>query len=138
MDRRALLLRHNGLFTRRQFLVGGVGGGPVCAGEGGGGLQRGVGLVEHHGERLEDVRYLGPDLQFDVDVVFGGAGCQPYGVVQQDLVRADLDEQGREPRQVGEDRAGQGRGGVGLAQVVAGADLQPLGGQRGIDVGLSP
>jgi hypothetical protein len=108
----------------------------VCPGEGGGGGQRGV--VERRGEPLEDVRDLGPDLQLDRHVVLGGAGGQSYGVVQQDLVRTDLDEQGREPRQVGEDRAGQGRGGVGLAQVVAGADLQPLGGQRGIDVGLSP
>jgi hypothetical protein len=68
----------------------------VCPGEGGGGGQRGV--VERRGEPLEDVRDLGPDPQLDRHVVLGRASGQSYGVVQQDLVRTDLDEQGREPR----------------------------------------
>jgi hypothetical protein len=79
----------------------------VRPGEGGGGggqrgvgvvEQRGVGVVEQRGEPLEDVRDLGPDPQLDRHVVLGRASGQSYGVVQQDLVRTDLDEQGREPR----------------------------------------
>jgi hypothetical protein len=52
-------------------------GSSVCPGEGGGGLQGGVGLVEQRGETLEDVRDLRPDLQLDRHVLLGGASRQP-------------------------------------------------------------
>ncbi len=68
----------------------------------------------------------------------GGGGQRGVGVVQQDLVRTDLMSRGASPVRSAKTGLARGVGGVGLAQVVAGADLQPLGGQRGIDVGLSP
>lgn len=51
------------------------------------------------------MRDLGPDLQLDAHVACGGAGGEPGGVVEQDLVRADLDERGRQAGQVVEERA---------------------------------
>jgi hypothetical protein len=69
------------------------------------------------------VWHFGPDLQFDKDVMLGGTRCQWYGVVEQDLVRADLDEQGRQAGQAGEDGAGVRAGGIRVAQIVVHADL---------------
>ncbi|CAM5611675.1 hypothetical protein AQJ54_39395 [Streptomyces griseorubiginosus] len=54
------------------------------------------------------MRYLEPDLESYGDVVVGGADGEPYCVVEQDLVRADLDEQRRQAGDVDEDRTGRG------------------------------
>ena len=43
-------------------------------------------LVEYGGEALKDVGDLGGDLKLHGDVVVGGAGGQPGGVIEQDLV----------------------------------------------------
>ena len=48
--------------------------------------QCGVAFVEHRGEPLEHVRNAGCDLEGDGDVGRGGAGGEPCGVVEQDLV----------------------------------------------------
>lgn len=38
------------------------------------------------------------DLQRDLDIRGGGLLGEAYGVVEEDLVRADLDDQGRQAR----------------------------------------
>ena len=48
--------------------------------------QGGVAFVEHRGEPLEHVRNAGCDLERDGDVGRGGAGGEPGGVVEEDLV----------------------------------------------------
>lgn len=58
-------------------------------------------LVEHRGEALEDVRDEGRYGQLDRDVIACGAGCEAQRVVEDDLVRADLDEQRRKAVEVG-------------------------------------
>lgn len=61
---------------------------------------------------------------FEVIVGRRGAGGQPVGVVQEQLVRADLDEQRRQAGQIGEGGAGHriSRIGAGAGEVVVGAD----------------
>lgn len=51
-----------------------------------------VGLVEHAGEPDEHMWDVGCDLERDGDAVCGGPGCEPGGVVEKDLVTADLDQ----------------------------------------------
>lgn len=60
-------------------------------------VQRLASLGQHSGEALEHVRNTRSDLQRDRDVGGRGSPGKPHGVVEQDLVRAGLDEQRREP-----------------------------------------
>lgn len=69
----------------------------------------GVALIEHRGEPLEDMRDPRHDFERDRDIGFGGASGEPGGVVEEDFVRAGLDEQWWQASQVGEDRADEGR-----------------------------
>ena len=110
---------------------------PVPCGEGGCGLQGGFGVVQQGGKRLEDVRNAGPDLEFHRDVVLRGAGGKTHRVVQQDLVRPDLDVQRGQSRQIREERAGERRAGIGSSEVVGGAGAQGVRGQGGVDIGLA-
>lgn len=48
--------------------------------------QGGVGFVEHRGEPLEHVRDARCDFEPDGDIGRGGAGGEPGGVVEEDLV----------------------------------------------------
>jgi hypothetical protein len=64
------------------------------------------------------VRHLGGQVEGDRDVVVGGLLREPDGVVQEDLVRPGLDDQGRQARQVGEYRADETEGGVLPGRVV--------------------
>ena len=48
--------------------------------------QGGVAFVEHRGESLEHVRDAGCDFERDGDIGRGGAGGEPGGVVEEDLV----------------------------------------------------
>jgi hypothetical protein len=50
------------------------------------------------------VRQALADLFGDVDPGFGGRGGQPFGIAEQQVGRADLDKQRREPGQCGEQR----------------------------------
>ena len=61
---------------------------------------------------LEDVRYPGGDVEGDLDVGGGGLPREADGVVEEDLVRSGLDDQGRQAGQVGEYGADQAEGGV--------------------------
>ena len=58
------------------------------------------------------MRYPGGDVEGDGDVGGGGLPGETDGVVEEDLVRSGLDDQGRQARQVGEYRADQAQGGV--------------------------
>ncbi len=66
-----------------------------------------VGLREHAGEELVDVRGSGDHVQADVNLLLRGAGREAERVVEQDLGRADLDQQRRQTGQLREQRAGQ-------------------------------
>jgi hypothetical protein len=55
-------------------------------GELAGASQGSVGVVEHRGEPLEHVRDARCDFEPDGDVGGGGAGGEPGGVIEQDLV----------------------------------------------------
>jgi hypothetical protein len=56
-----------------------------------------VGLVQRSELKLEDVRAYGDHLQPHLDVVPAGVRGQPDGVVQQNLMGADLDQQRGRP-----------------------------------------
>src|SRR6266566_1437717 len=73
---------------RRQELSGSV----QCSGR----------LVEDRVIGLEDVRHPGGDVKGDLDVGGGGLPGEADGVVEEDLVRSGLDDQGRQAGQVGE------------------------------------
>src|SRR5258705_1152654 len=61
-------------------------------------------FVEDRGVRLEDVRYPRGDVEDDLDVGGGSLTRETEGVVEEKLVGSGLDDQGRQPGQVGEDR----------------------------------
>ena len=61
-----------------------------------GSVQRGGGFVEDRVVGLEDVRHPGGDVEGDLDVGGGGPAGEADGVVEEDLVGADLDDQGRQ------------------------------------------
>jgi hypothetical protein len=81
-------------------------------------VQGGGRFVEDRVEGLEDVRHPGGDVEGDRDVGGGGLPGQADGVVEEDLVRSGLDDQGRQAGQVGEDRADQADSGVVSGRVV--------------------
>jgi len=83
-----------------------------------------------------NVGHAGHDLQGDADVVVGGASGKAECVVQEDLVRAGLDQEGRQAGEAGVDRADQTVRGVGTVEVVGGAQAQGGGGDDGVDIGL--
>jgi hypothetical protein len=107
--------------------VDGVCAAEMCGYEPCGLVERRVRLVETSVVVLVDVREVATDLQRDVDVVGTRAAGQADRVVEQELVRADLDQQRREPGEVGEQRAGQG------LRTVAGAEVEL---DEGLEVGL--
>src|ERR1700687_3798188 len=75
---------------RRQELSGSV----QCSGR----------FVEHRREGLEDVRHPRGDVEDDLDVGGGGLSREADGVVEENLVTSGLEDQGRQPGQVGEYR----------------------------------
>ena len=72
-------------------------------------IERLVSLVENSGERLEHVRYIGGDIKDHVHPGLPRTCGQARGVVQEHLIGADLQEQGREPGQIGEDSRAEHR-----------------------------
>ncbi|MFB7330763.1 hypothetical protein ACFC00_03875 [Streptomyces adustus] len=62
--------------------------------EAGGAVECGVRLVEAAVVVLEDVGESGPVFHRDLDVVGARTAGRPDRVVEQHLVRSDLDEQG--------------------------------------------
>ena len=90
-------------------------GGEVGCQELSGSVQCGGGFVEDGVVGLEDVRHGWGDVEGDLDVGDSGVACEADGVVEEDFVGSDLDDQGRQAGQVGEDGADQGEGGVAVA-----------------------
>ena len=72
----------------------------VLGEEPGGPVEGLVCLVERPEERLEHVRHRGCDVENDVDVHLPCALGEPYGVIEEELVRADLEQDRREAGQV--------------------------------------
>ncbi len=63
-------------------------------------VQRLVRLVERSDERLKHMRHPGCDVEDHVDVRLASALGQPYGVIQEQFVRADLEQDRWEAGQV--------------------------------------
>ena len=62
-----------------------------------GSVQCGGRFVEDRVIGLEDVRHPGGDVEGDLDVGGGGLLREADGVVEENLVRSGLDDQGRQP-----------------------------------------
>ena len=77
-----------------------------------GSVQRRGRFVEDRVIGLEDVRHPRGDVEGDLDVGDGGLPGEADGVVEEDLVGSGLDDQGRQARQISEDRADQAQSGV--------------------------
>jgi hypothetical protein len=78
--------------------------------------QRGLAFVQGGGVCLEYVGYAGYDVQGDRDVIVGGPGGLSYRVVEENLMRAGLDQQRRQTRQAAVDRADRGIGCAGASR----------------------
>jgi mannitol-1-/sugar-/sorbitol-6-phosphatase len=76
-----------------------------------GSVQRRAGFVEDRIKGLEDVRHPGGDVEGDLHVGGGGLAGEADGVVEENLVRSGLDDQGRQAGQVGEDGADEAESG---------------------------
>jgi hypothetical protein len=63
-----------------------------------------IGLVEHRLEPVPDVDHRRPLAERDVDAGLASAGGESARVVEQHLVTADVDEQRRQPAQIGVER----------------------------------
>jgi hypothetical protein len=61
-----------------------------------GSVQRGGRFVEDRVVGLENVWHAGRDVEGDLDVGGGGLSREADGVVEEDLVRSGLDDQGRQ------------------------------------------
>ena len=94
-------------------------------------VQRTGRFVEDRVEILEDVRHLGDQVEGHRDVGGGGLLREADGVVQEDLVRPGLDDQGRQARQVSEYRADEAEGGVLPGRVVGDPGLEQFAAEPG-------
>ena len=74
-----------------------------------GSVQRSGPFVEDRREGLEDVRHPRGDVEHDLDVGGGGLVREADCVVEENLVRSDLDDQGRQAGQIGEYRADESK-----------------------------
>ena len=68
------------------------------------------------------MRHPGGDVEGDLDVGGGGLPGEADGVVEENLVRSGLDDQGRQAGQVREYGADEAEGGVVSRRVVADPD----------------
>ena len=93
--------------------------------EGAGCADGGVGFVEDRGEGMEDVGRVWGHVEGDGDVPAGRPGGESGGVVEEDLVGPRLDEQRRQPGQVGEPGTDWGVGWVATGGVVGSEAAQP-------------
>ena len=116
-------------------------GDAFCAGETyrqelSGPVQRRRRLVEDRIEALEDVRHPGGDVEGDLDVGGGGLPREADGVVEENLVRSRLNDQGRQAGQVGEDRADEAKSGVLSRRVVGDPGLEVLPAEQRVGLAL--
>src|ERR1700704_3554832 len=95
---------------RRQELSGSV----QCSGP----------FVEDRREGLEDVRHPRSDVEHDLDVGGGGLLREADGVVEENLVRSDLDDQGRKPKKIGKYRADEAESGALPRRIVGDSGLE--------------
>src|SRR6266545_8240632 len=69
-------------------------------------------FVEDRVVGLEDVRHPGGDVEGDLDVGGGSLPGEADGVVEENLMRPGLDDQGRQAGQVGEYGADEAKSGI--------------------------
>ena len=108
-----------------------LGGDAFCAGETrrqelAGSVQRRGRFVEDRVIGLEDVGHPGGDVEGDLDVGGGSLPGEADGVVEENLVRSGLDDQGRQAGQVGEYGADEAESGILPRRVVGDSGLECL------------
>src|SRR5713226_10492779 len=91
----------------------------MCRQELSGSVQRRGRFVKDRVIGLEDVGHPRGDVERDLDVGGGGLSREAEGVVEENLVSSDLDDQGRQAGQIGEYGADQAESGVLAGRVVA-------------------
>src|ERR1700719_661812 len=89
-----------------------------------GSVQRCGRFVEDRVVGLEYVGHPGGDVEGDLDVGGGGLAGEADGVVEENLVRSGLDDQGRQAGQVGEYGADEAESGVLSRRVVGEPGLE--------------
>jgi hypothetical protein len=82
------------------------------------------------------MRYLGDQIKGDRDISRGGSLREADGIVQEDLVRARLDDQGWQARGICEHRADEAEGGVLSRRVVDDARPEQLTVEQRVDAAL--
>ena len=93
-------------------------------------------FVEDRIKGLEDVRHPRGDVEGDLDVGGGGLSREADGVVEENLVRSGLDDQGRQAGQVGEYRADEAQSGVLSRRIVGDPGLEVFPAHQHVDLAL--
>ncbi len=85
---------------------------------------------------LEDVGNSRGDVEHHFDVGVGSLLCEAESVVEENLMRSGLDDQGRQAGHVGEDGAYEGKSGVLSRYVVGDSGLEELPAEQRVDLAL--
>ncbi len=72
-----------------------------CGDKSAGPSDRIASFAQHGSKTVPDMRHARPNFQLHGDVGLAGPSSQARGVVQQNLRRTHLDEQRRQPGQIG-------------------------------------
>jgi hypothetical protein len=99
-------------------------------------VQCGRRLVEQPVKGLEDVRNPRGDVKGDLDVGGGSLPREPDGVIEENLVRSGLDDQRRQPGQVGEYGADKAEGRILPRRVVGDSSGEALPAEQRVDLRL--
>ena len=101
-----------------------------------GSVQRRDRFVEDRVIGLEDVGDAGGDVEGDFDVGGGSLPGEADGVIEENLVRSDLDDQGRQAEQIGEYRADESKSSVLSRRIVGDSGLEVFSAHQRVDVAL--
>ena len=99
-----------------------------------GSVQRRGRFVKDRVIGLEDVGHPRGDVERDLDVGGDGLLREADGVVEENLVRSGLDDQGRQAGQVGEDGADEAKGGVLSRRIVGDSGLEGFPAEQRVDL----
>src|SRR3954470_13340435 len=83
-------------------------------------------FVEDRVIGLEDVGHPGGDVESDLDIGGGSLPGEADGVVEENLVRSGLDNQGRQAGQLGEYGADEAESGICPRRIVGDSGLECL------------
>src|SRR3981081_245216 len=128
------------LVGERAFCLS-LGGDAFCAGEMrrqelSGSVQRRGRFVEDRVIGLEDVGHTGGDLEGALDVRGGSLPGEADGVVEENLVRSGLDDQGRQAGQLGEYGADETESGILPRRIVGDSGVECLWAEQRIGLAL--